>query len=612
MAEFLAELRRRHIFRIGGIYVVVAWGIAQVIDFLSQVFALPDWVAQPVAIVLAIGFPVVLIASWLVIGAAKATDTPAELKKATLTDWALIAAFAVVIVLISYQRLSPTDPAEMATVAMSDEAALVAGDIVEEVADRLSNSIAVLPLENLSPDPDNAYFALGVHEEIINQLSKLRNVNVIARNSVMQYEGGDVPIPEIAEQLNVETVMRGSVRYAGNQVRVTAQLIDGMTNLPVWTTEDEGDLSDIFAIQSDIAMSIANSLQAQYSAEEQESIERQPTDSPEALEAYLRAKAVVRTDIFGGQNLNARSLAQQYLDEALEFDPEFALAYAWKARVYNVSKRFDPITEAEWLSFSSEMSGLVQENLDRALALDQNIGLAHIISANNLENSLRFEEAQIAADRALESSPNDPDVLFLMSFFELDVRGRPDIALQYSERALEIDPRTAQRHNDYGDHLRLMGEYSRAVESYQNCLVLNPADTGCSRNLAITEFLLGDREAALRTLRQAEAGGGGGTLSIVAWGYGRLEQPEEARRVFARIQSIAAEQYVDPTRMAKAYLGIGDYDEALRLLRMAADNPELIKDHVGKRIVAKNEWHDPILEQPEFIEVRERLLGRSI
>ena len=130
---------------------------------------------------------------------------------------------------------------------------------------------------------------------------------MIARGSVMQYAGTTLPIPQIAQELNVEMIMTGTVRLAGDQVRVTAQLIDGMTNLPVWTTEDDGDLSDIFAIQSDIAMSIANSLQAQFSTAEQESVEAIPTDSTEAYTLYLRALALAREGIRGGLRATCRA-----------------------------------------------------------------------------------------------------------------------------------------------------------------------------------------------------------------------------------------------------------------------------------------------------------------
>lgn len=182
MGNFFAELRRRHIYRIGAGYVVVAWGIAQVLDVLSQLFALPDWIAQPAVIALAIGLPIILIAAWMIVGAANETDSSADRLKATTVDYALFGAMAVVIGLIGYQQLSTNNTEIALTTGQENTAAAnIAGEIVEAVSDRLPNWVAVLPFENVSPDPDDAYFAIGIHEEILNKLNRLRNVSVIGR-----------------------------------------------------------------------------------------------------------------------------------------------------------------------------------------------------------------------------------------------------------------------------------------------------------------------------------------------------------------------------------------------------------------------------------------------
>ena len=155
-----------------------------------------------------------------------------------------------------------------------------AAPAVEETSrEVLPNSVAVLPFENLSPDPDNAFFAAGIHESIISKLARIRNMSVIARTSVMQYADSPPPIPQIADELRVESVLEGSVRYANDRVLVTAQLIDGETGAHLWVDEYEGDLSDVFGIQADISMNIANSLRATFSLAEQEAIEKAPTDS---------------------------------------------------------------------------------------------------------------------------------------------------------------------------------------------------------------------------------------------------------------------------------------------------------------------------------------------
>jgi TolB-like protein len=303
MGDFFAELRRRHIYRIGAGYVVVAWGITQVLDVLSQIWALPAWIAQPVTIVLALGLPITLIVAWLIEGKAHEAVASAVRSKATTVDWILIGAVALVLTAIGYQQLTP----ETVVVAAADE-------VLEDVSDVLPNSVAILLFDNLSPNPDDAYFAAGVHESILNELVKIRDMNVIARTSVLRYADTDMSIPEIADELNVETVMEGSVRYAGDQVRVTAQLIDPNTGAHIWSEEYDRDLADIFAIQSDIAERIAMALEAELLPSEQESIERQPTQSPDAYTAFLKAMAVVRNGTSVGGAPGARLVIQNYLD----------------------------------------------------------------------------------------------------------------------------------------------------------------------------------------------------------------------------------------------------------------------------------------------------------
>ena len=611
MGDFFAELRRRHIYRVGAGYVIVAWAIAQVIDLLSQIFALPDWIAQPVVIVLAIGFPVTLVVAWLIEGQAHKAGAPAAASPATKLDWLIAGGLAAVLVFMGYQQFSPNTPEIAATAESEDAAVTIAEEIVEDIADRLPNSIAVLPFENVSPDPDDAYFAVGVHDAILTHLSKLQNVNVIGRTSVLQYPGSGKTIPEIADELNVEMVMEGSVRYAGDQVQVTARLLDGMTNNLMWTEPYDGDLSDIFGIQAEIAMNIANSLRADFSVDEQQRIETPPTDSPEAYDLYLRAIAIIRGDVVGAGEAATRRTVLSLLDEALEFDPEFALAHAWKSDIYGLQKLFDPITEDNWLATGSELDRLALASADMAVALDPNLGFAHAQRAwVHLEN-WRSGPAQVAAEEALRLSPNDPNVLFLYARIEADIRGNLEEAIQYRERITALDPKNSNRYDGFGQTLIWAGRHSEAVEVLQKCLVLNALDSGCSRKLAMAEFGRGDLDAALDELRRLEVrygqGRGPGTWVNMIYGYGLLGQPNDARRAFESLENLAADRYVDPVIWAVAHMGVGNYDEAFRLLNIVVENPDLVQIGWWLANIRYNFWSDPVLEQPDWLEMRTRL-----
>ena len=239
--SFLGEIKRRKVFQVAAVYLVVSWLIMQVIDVVNEPLNLPDWFDTAVIVALAIGLPIALILAW-------AFDvTPdgvvkdqggheAEHSGGRRIEYVLIGLLAVAMVWVLYRV--EIDPADQSIKLVADEAA----------SDVLPNSIAVLLCDNLSPDPDNAYFAAGIHESTLNQLAKIRDLVVIARTSMLQYAEDPLPIPEIAKALKVATVMECSVRYANGRVLITAQLIDGRTGGHLWSDEFNRDLTDVFAV----------------------------------------------------------------------------------------------------------------------------------------------------------------------------------------------------------------------------------------------------------------------------------------------------------------------------------------------------------------------------
>ncbi len=264
--SFLGEIKRRKVFQVGAVYAVVAWLAIQVITAIETPLGLPDWVDTLVIVLLAIGFPLTLVISWAFDvtpeGIVRDAGGDAPVKSGgRKIEYVLIGLLVITVSWIAYSELGPSGRPALRV---------------------LPNSIAVLPFENLSPDPDNAYFAGGIHEEILNQLAKIRDLNVIARTSVLNpdFTDGSMSIPAIALELNVETIMEGSVRYSGNldTVRVTAQLIDGETNTHIWTDTFDGDLTDFFGFQTVIAVQIASATQAEFSADERELIDKPITN----------------------------------------------------------------------------------------------------------------------------------------------------------------------------------------------------------------------------------------------------------------------------------------------------------------------------------------------
>jgi TolB-like protein len=391
--SFFGELRRRHVVKVAVAYAIVGWVLIEVSTTVLPLFEAPDWIAQVFAFFIIAGFPVALILSWaydLTPGGIERTKSePSTGSDTTATGrtvvFAIIGALVLALGLVVYNYvLVDSDPAAVVQDATpSVEPDSENAPAIEEVEQSgvLPNSVAVLPLENLSPNPDDAYFAAGLHDEILNQLQKLSNLSVISRTSVLRYSDSDLSIPEIARELNVETVMEGSVRYANNRVRITTQLIDAETDEHLWSETYDREFDDIFAIESDIAMNIADALEAEFSIEEQLEIEEAPTDSPEAYARYLRAMT-----IWGGSesligSLSVRNTVESYLNQAIEIDEDFALAYVQRAYLNVVILNQGPVAGEDFAVRRAELEGSALADLDRALALDPDLGAAHGILA---------------------------------------------------------------------------------------------------------------------------------------------------------------------------------------------------------------------------------------
>jgi TolB-like protein/Tfp pilus assembly protein PilF len=588
MGDFFAELRRRHIYRIGAGYVVVAWGITQVLDVLSQLFALPDWVAQPAVIVLAIGFPITLIAAWLIEGKAHEAVASAVRSKATTVDWLLFGAVASVLAFMGYQQLTP-------------------GNVSVARAGVLPNSIAVLPFENLSPDPDNAYFAAGIHDTLLNELAKISDMNVISRTSVLRYGDGQTPIPQIAAELNVETVMEGTVQYADGQVRITAQLIDPETGAHLWSENYDRDFSGIFAIQTEIASNIAMALEAELLPVERASIERAPTDSTEAYELYLEAITSVE-DIAPIMTEGDVLTLHRYLDRVIEADPGFAEAYALKALDYAFStSRTFSLQEGD---VRSQREALAREYIDRALSLDSDSGTAYAaLGVLNLI-SRRGAEALEAFEHARQLRPNDLNVITDYAVFNA-IWGRHEEADRLIRRALELGPDSLAVFSPGTLVYLLAKDYDMAAEISLAGIRIAPNHPLSYAFQGVIEAGRGNEAEALEALQFSEQLFRGARwpdqLALIAYGYSLLGREDNAMRVFADIENMAATYYVGPRTWAAAYLSVGDYDQALAALEQASATQTPDQGFSILAIIAANALGDPVLDRPEFADLRARL-----
>lgn len=586
MGPIWEELKRRNVVKVGAAYAIVGWLIVQIIVSVEAPLNLPDWTDTLVIVLLAIGFVVALFIAWAYEltpeGVKRAKSVPLSEGIAKVTgrklDFVIIGLLVIAVGFLLVR--SPLD--DRITV--------------------LPNSVAVLLCDNFSPDPDDAYFAEGIHEEILNQLVKIRALNVIARTSVLQYADAPPPIPQIAEELNVGAVMECSVRYAGDSIMVTAQLIDPATNSHLWSDTYPGDLSDlstVFAMQADIATSIANALEAEFSDQEQARIEQIPTSVSEAYRLYVRALSTAPLVVTTPSEL---ALAIRDLDRAIELDPRFARAYAYKALLLSNRGRGRPDVEG-WATIAEEAAR-------QALTIDDNLAWAHAALGNVHHASWRDREAQGAHELAHELNPNDTHVLAAYTFFKWDTAQTED-ALSQARRLVELDP-TGQLYSYYLLGLVQFGarDYESAVASFRRSLEFNPGSANAQMHIGRIEAARGNQAEAVAALRTAEQLFQGQNypdawVALTAEAYGRAGRPEDVRRLIAELERREQTSPGDHAHWAIAELASGDYPEAMRRLRLAIDAREITPGPLQG--IKTNVYQDPVLEEPGWRELRAQI-----
>ena len=306
----------------------------------------------------------------------------------------------------------------------------------------MPHSVAVLPFVDLGSSREREYFAAGVHEEVLNQLARIRGLNVTARTSVQRYAGVALPVDTIARELGVATVLEGSVRYAADRVRVTVRLADGATGTELWTQTYDAGLGEVFEIQADIASRIAAALTAEITASERAGIATAPTESLAASALYLQALALYRTHggIGVSMPMGVREQLTRHLDEALAADPNFAAARGWRAQVMLDSLMFDAVAAADWPRVSTTLMQRAEHDATRALELDAAQGMAHIALARVQMFRGRFADARTTLERALARRSSDAIVLHYLALVASMLDDHTG-AVRAARRAVDIDPK---------------------------------------------------------------------------------------------------------------------------------------------------------------------------
>jgi TolB-like protein/Flp pilus assembly protein TadD len=429
----------------------------------------------------------------------------------------------------------------------------------EKNASKPVASVAVLPFVNLSADPGNEFFADGITEDVITHLAKIKSLKVISRTSVMAFKKRDCGLREIGERLGVSTVIEGSVRQAGTQVRIVAQLIDCATDEHLWAETYDRDLTDIFAIQTDVALKIATALRAELSREERSRVGRRPTDDLVAYERYLRGRNWFHQYTEQGYH---RSLADYHA--AVDRDPNFALAWA------SIAGAHTELCISGVVGISPEENILLAKKaVARALEIDQELGEAHGISAL-IQFAFDFDwaGAERSFRRALELRPGSAQARqhygWLCSSLE-----RYEDALRELRRARELDPLLIP--TDLTAHLLRAGRIDEALQEAQKSAREQPGTPRCHSVLGWALIFSGEEAAGIASLERAVALSPGATLFLSQLGQAcaLMGNVKRARQILDEMRDRSTREFISPYHFAYVYAGLDEADAAIDCLEQA-------------------------------------------
>jgi adenylate cyclase len=500
--QFFGELKRRKVYRVAVAYIVVAWVLTQVATQVFPFFEVPNWTVRLVVIVLVLGFPIATILAW-------AYDiTPSGIKRT--------------------EDIAP-GPRETAPKAFAAAATSVLEKSHRAAVPEERPSIAILPFSNMSGDPEQDYFSDGITEDLITDLSKVSGLFVVARHSAFAYKARPIKAQQIGQELGVAFMLEGSVRKAGSQVRVTAQLINSKNGGHVWAERFDRELTDIFAIQDEITHAIVEQLKVKLLPQEKESIGQAPTDNVEAYTYYLRGRQF--------QHRYSKSyyeLARRMFVKATELDPRYARAYAG-------------IADCDSFLFLQYHIGSGIENIlantEKALALDNRLAEPHASRGFALSIEKRFQESTAEFEQAIALDRNSFEAHYLYGRVSF-VQGNLEHAAGLFERAAEINP------DDYQSLILLIQIYRslgrdkekesaarRGVERAERELILHPEDPRPAYMGIAGLIEMGEKDRAREWITRALVIGADdpATQYNVACGYTKLGETELALDLIERM-----------------------------------------------------------------------------
>jgi TolB-like protein/Tfp pilus assembly protein PilF len=455
------------------------------------------------------------------------------------------------------------------------------------------SSVAVLPFVNTGNDPNTEYLSDGITESLINNLSQLPNLAVMARSSVFRYKGRDIDPQTVAKDLKVQAVVTGRIVQRGDQLIVSSELIDARTNRNLWGDQYDRKMSDLIAVQQDITGAISSKLREHLSVEPKKEIAKGGTNDPEAYQLYLKGRYYWNRRI-----PESLERSKEYFNQAIQKDPNYAMAYVGLADYYNVVADYSPVPV-------SEAGPGARTAAEKALAIDGSLAEAHTALAGAHWSMLEFADAERGFKRALEINPNYSIAQNWYGLF-LSWDARPSEAIPHLRRAVELEPLNLNYNTTLGQAFGNARQYDTSVEQLKKTLEIDPNYANAHAQLLLEYFAMGKYDLWLQESKKAQT---------LFQDSERLAIVEEVARVYSKSglkpailrgiemnKELAKHRYVDPAEIAYDYADAGDKEQTFAWLDRA-----VAERSGGLEFIKVAHGLDPWRSDPRYIDLLKRL-----
>ena len=582
--NFFGELKRRNVYKVAVAYAVVGWLLIQIGTQVFPFFEVPNWGIRLIVLLIVAGFPIALILAWAF------ELTPEGIKRTEDAD----------LVAPGVSRKRKWIYVVIIANALSVGLFFLGRYTAPNVANLPAKSIAILPFENLSRDPDNAYFTEGIQDEILARLAKIADLKVISRTSTQRYKSSPDDLPQIAKRLGVSNILEGSVQKTADRVRVTVQLIHAPTDAHLWGETYDRNLTDVFAAESDIARAIAATLQAKLTGSEQNALAARPTENTEAHQLYLRGR------YFWNKRTGADlKKSIDYFNQAIAKDPNYALAYAGLADAYVLLPAYAEASPKDSLPQAKAAAA-------KALELDSTLGEAHATLANALvAYDLNLAEANREFRRAIELNPNYATAHQWYAESGLVPLGQFDDAIAEARRALELDPLSLVINADLGTTLTSARRYDQAIEQLRKTAEMDPGFYYVHWTLGNALELKGRNEEAIAEYKKAIALNDDPLPpALLGHLYAKIGRKDEALAILRQLRELresSKQRYVSPYNLALIHIGLGEKDEAIQLLEETYEE----RDGYNIAFLKVEPMLDPLRGDPRFEALVQKVFGQT-